>query len=299
MLHPQAERAAALWRQAPPPGDSSFDLPARREQGLRDAAGDLREHVDAVVDVDADGVSCRLFRPRRHAPLLIGLHGGGFVLGEIETHDAHWRRLANRTGWAVLAVDYRRAPEHRYPAACDDVDRALAWARSHGPELAVDAATLAVAGDSAGGQLALVAALRNRSLTAAVLVYPCLDPTGSQPSYGEETGGLTAAEMDWYWRSYLGPEAVIEGELDLLHADLSELPPTLVITAEHDPLRDEGELLVARLSSSGVPASGVRYLGMIHGFWRWPDLFDASELAVRQVAAFLQGVLDDPAAVDE
>lgn len=292
MLHPQAVAAAELWAFGPSPGDTDFDIGARRAEAVRAAQRDAREPVETVRDVDADRVACRLYRPGSPVGLLLGIHGGGFVLGELDTHDAHWRRVANRTRWAVLAVDYRRAPEHRYPAASDDVDAALAWARRNGAALRVDTSRIAVVGDSAGGQLALVAALRCRALAAVALVYPCVDPSGSQPSYHAETGGLTAREMDWYWACYLNGQT--PPELDLLGADLSGLPPTFVLTAEHDPLRDEGELLASRIAESGVPSCATRFLGMIHGFWRWPQLFDASDIAVGQLAAFLDGVTRRP-----
>ena len=285
MLHPQAAKVMELWSLGPSPGDPGFDIDTRRREALAAAALDLREPVGQVSDVDADGVRCRLYRNQTSAGLIVGIHGGGFVLGEIETHDAHWRRVANRTGWAVLAVDYRRAPEHRYPAAVEDVLTAIRWVGRAGPTGGVSSGPLAVVGDSAGGQLALTAALEEPDLAAAALVYPCLDPSGSQPSYRVETGGLTATEMDWYWDAYFGGESAP----DLLGADLSGLPPMLVLTAEHDPLRDEGELLAARIAEAGAPVTATRFLGMIHGFWRWPQLFDASEVAVGQLAAFLHG----------
>ena len=288
MLHPQAVAAAALWAEGPSPGDPDFDISRRRQESLDVAALEAREPVDDLVDVDADGVPCRLYLEDDAAGLIVAIHGGGFVFGDIETHDAHWRRVANRTGWSVLSVDYRRAPEHRYPAAEEDVRTAIAWVRREGSGAGVDPRRLAVVGDSAGGQLALTMALAAPDLVAAALVYPCLDPRGTQPSYRSETGGLTATEMDWYWEAYLdgrpGP--------DLLGADLSGLPPTFVLTAEHDPLRDEGELLAERIAAAGVPVTATRYLGMIHGFWRWPDLFDAADLSVRQLAGFLDGVLE-------
>ncbi len=289
MLHPQAERALALWTLDPRPGQPGFDLEERRAQALTAARLDNREQVDTVVEVDADGVPCRLYRPRPGAPVLVALHGGGWVLGELDTHDAHWRRVANRTGWAVLAVDYRRAPEHVYPAASDDVDSVLAWLGDQGEALDVDISRVAVVGDSAGGQLALVAARRNPGLAAIGLVYPCVDPRGAQPSYRTETGGLTAAEMDWYWQRFTGADLSSE-ELHPLTADLRGLPPTLVLTAEHDPLRDEGERLAERLTAAEVPVTATRYLGMIHGFWRWPELFDAADVAVGQLAGFLDGI---------
>ncbi len=295
MLHPQAELAMALWTLDPRPGEAGFDLDARRALARAAAQLDKREQVDTVTDVDADGVGCRLYRPRVGAPTLVALHGGGWVLGELDTHDAHWRRVANRTGWAVLAVDYRRAPEHVYPAASDDVDAVLGWLRDHGVALDIDTSRVAVVGDSAGGQLALAAARRNPGLAAVALVYPCVDPRGAQPSYRTETGGLTGAEMDWYWQSFTGSDLSSE-ELHPLTADLRGLPPTLVLTAEHDPLRDEGERLAERLAAAQVPVTAVRFLGMIHGFWRWPELFDASDVALGHLVGFLDGVAGRTAA---
>jgi acetyl esterase len=289
VLHPQAEAAAALWALEPSPGSPGFDVDVRRALS-RDLARDAsREDVQVVQDLDVEGVPCRLYRPREGAGVLVALHGGGFVLGDLDTHDPHWRRVANRTGWAVLAVHYRRAPEHLYPAASDDVDTAIGWIRDQAGALDVDSARVALVGDSAGGQLALVAALRNHGLAALALVYPCVDPSGAQPSYRCEVGGLTAAEMDWYWKTYLGGQER-HPELDLLNADLRGLPPTWLLTAEHDPLRDEAELLARRIATAGVSVTATRYLGMIHGFWRWPELFDAADLATGQLGAFLAGV---------
>ena len=291
MLHPQAERAIALWARDPAIGSPGFDIGAERAAARALALAEPKPEVALVANHDADGVPCRLYRPREGAPLLVHAHGGGFVFGDLETHDAHCRRLALATGWAVLAIDYRRAPEHAYPAASDDVDTVLAWATAGADHLGIDAQTCAVIGDSAGGQLALVAALRHPGrFVAAVLVYPCIDPSGRFPSYAASSGGLSTAEMNWYWDCY-APDTAVRShpELRPLDADLSGLPRTLVISAEHDLLVDEDEALAGRLARADVPVTAVRYLGMVHGFFRDPELFDASTAAMDQIAAFLAG----------
>jgi acetyl esterase len=290
MMHPQAIRAEALRATEPSFVDDDFDVDERRRTGRMEGLAEAKDPVEHVVDVDARGVPCRLYRPRPDAPVIVHLHGGGFVFGDLETHDAGCRRLALASGWAVLAVDYRRAPEHRYPAASDDVDTVIDWLRQHGGALGVDTRRLSVLGDSAGGQLALVAGLRRPALSACVLVYPCVDPSGSYPSFRAETGGLTGAEMDWCWEAYSPAGSRVDtAELFPLRAraNLSRLPATMVITAEHDPLRDEGEALAAAIAVAGVTSVSTRYLGMIHGFWRNPQLFDASDVAISQVSAWL------------
>jgi acetyl esterase len=294
MLHPQAAALAALWAEEPSVVDPGFDIESEREAARAAGLAEPRERVDHVADVDAGGVPARLYRPRVGADALVHLHGGGWVFGDLETHDAHCRRLANRTRRAVLAVDYRRAPEHPYPAASDDVDTAVAWLRHHGKQLGVRSSRPAVLGDSAGGQLALVAALRNpQFFSAAVLVYPCVDPAGAQPSYRTETGGLTAQEMDWFWGKYVPSANDRESpELNPLAADdatLTRMPPTLVLTAEHDPLVDEGERLAEALAAAGAPCVATRYLGMIHGFYGHPEVVDAAGAVLDHIAAFLDG----------
>lgn len=289
MIHPQAQRAVELWSSEPSPSDPEFDLAARREASRAAGLAERREDVAAVLGHDADGVPIRVYLHASDAGAAIYLHGGGFALGDLETHDALCRRLVNRSGRALVAVDYRRAPDHQYPSASDDVDTVLRWLETHATEAGLRPGPPVVVGDSAGAQLALVAALRRpAAVSGLALVYPCVDPTGSWPSYAEETGGLTGSDMDWYWSAYL-PDGVVDSraELSPLTADLSGLPPTLVLTAERDPLRDEGEALAQRLADAGVSVTATRYLGMVHGFFRWPDQFDASEQATRQVASFV------------
>jgi acetyl esterase len=207
------------------------------------------------------------------------------VLNDIEVHDAVCRRFTNRAGIPVLSVDYRRPPEHRFPAAPDDVDTVLGWLDRQddlaGPTY--------VHGDSAGGNLALVAALRNPGrFRAQVLIYPFLDPEARFDSYRTAADGFDEREAAWYWQQYVASDD------DLTHPDvapllsdrLDTLPPTLVVTAEHDPLRDEGEHLAARLADLGVEVVATRYIGQVHGFWRHQE-FRAAEPLIRQVAGFL------------
>jgi acetyl esterase len=288
-LHPQARAAVEAYAADLPVTDPSFDIAASRATARDTAAAEPREHVDEVTEIDADGVRCRLYRPAGADGLIVHLHGGGFVFHDIEVHDAAARRLANRSGMAVLSVDYRRPPEHRFPAAPDDVDTALRWLAREAGALGLDGPTY-VHGDSAGGNLALVAALRNPGRFAAVaLLYPFLDPTAGFDSYRTAADGFDATEAAWYWEQYAEPADLGDPGLAPLRSDrLGSLPPTLVVTAEHDPLRDEGEELVRLLAEEGVEVVGTRYLGQIHGFWRHPTAFDAAEPLTRQVAGFLR-----------
>lgn len=262
-----------------------FDLAAHREQVRQANLALPREEVAAVEDLDVDGVPCRLFTPADALPgLVVHAHGGGFVLNDVDVHDAVCRRMANRGRRAVLSVDYRRPPEHRFPAAPDDLDTVVGWLRAGGLP-----GPYAAHGDSAGANLALVAALRNPGFFAVVgLVYPFLDPRGAFPSYVEGApSGFDPTEAAWYWEQYAGPGADLDDpDLAPLRSDrLGTLPPTFVATAEHDPLRDEGEELARLVAETGVETVGIRCLGQTHGFWRHAA-FTASEPLVRQVAGW-------------
>jgi acetyl esterase len=293
-LHPQAVAALELWSVGPQVTDPGFGpdgIAAMRAEAREAAAGEPREHVDRVEDVDADGVPCRLYVPTGADRALLFLHGGGFVFGDLDTHDGQSRRLANRTGSAVLAVDYRRPPEHRFPAAPDDVDTALGWLRAHAADHGVDAGKLVACGDSAGGNLALVVALRNPgALAACVLVYPFIDPDLASASYAATDGGMTREEAAWFWRQYArGPEDLHDPDLAPYLSDrLGTLPPTLVEIAEHHVLADENLELVRRISAADGTVEHETYAGLIHGFWRHPELFDASEESLARIADFLE-----------
>ncbi|MDR6173261.1 acetyl esterase [Nocardioides zeae] len=291
MLHPQARAALEAAAGETPVHDPAFDIADVREAARLEALRQPREDVAEVRDVDADGVPCRLYRPADARPgVVVHLHGGGFVLNDVDVHDAAVRTFANRAGIAVLSVEYRRPPEHRFPAAPDDVDTVVAWLDAHAEAEGLAGPTV-VHGDSAGGNLALVAALRHPGRFAAtVLIYPFLDPTASFASYGTENHGFDPREAAWYWEQYAATPADLEHpDLAPLRSDrLGTLPPTLVVTAEHDPLRDEGEELAARLAEEGVTVVGTRYLGQLHGFWRHTAAYDAAEPLMWQVAGFLR-----------
>ena len=297
MLFPDARRAVEASADDLPVFDPSYDVAAARERARAEASAAPREEVAEVEDLDADGVACRLYRPAgARRGVVVHLHGGGFVLHDVEVHDAAARRLANRSGTTVLSVDYRRPPEDRFPAAPDDVDTVLRWLDREGPSRGLDGPTYAH-GDSAGGNLALVAALRHPGrFRAVVLIYPFLDPTGSSDSYRTAADGFDPREAAWYWQQYAASAADLEDpDLAPLRSDrLGTLPPTLVVTAEHDPLRDEGEELARRLAEAGVEVVATRYLGQVHGFWRHDAAFVAAEPLMRQVAGYL-AVHGDPA----
>jgi len=293
MLHPQARAALdEPVEEALVPGRPGFDLArARAEEQLPSDPG---EQVDHVADIDVGGVACRLFRPRPDAPVALYLHGGGWTFGSVAGAGPLCRALANRAGCAVLAVDYRLAPEHPYPAAIEDVERVLAALPGQAAELEVDASRLAVAGDSAGANIGAGVALRARPAQPFVvqaLIYPVLDLVEDRPSRVEfaQGFGLDRDTGRWHIESYVpSPEDRHRPDVSPLRADdLAGLPPALVITAEYDPLRDEGEAYAARLAEAGVPAVATRYAGMIHGF---VDLtrFDAAEAVLDQVAGALR-----------
>jgi acetyl esterase len=243
----------------------------------------------------------RIYEPlgaERDLPVLVYFHGGGWVVGSLESHDGVCRALAARTPCLVVAVDYRLAPEHRFPVAVDDAWAATAWVAEHARSIGGDPARIAVGGDSAGGNLAAVVALRARDrglrLALQLLVYPVCDDDLDTDSYREwaEGYGLTRAAMGWFWDHYLGPEGHVQGPgpeaCPLQAPDLSGVAPALVLLAEYDPLLDEGEAYAHRLDEAGVPVARRRYEGVIHGFFRMAALTDRASEAHDEAAAALR-----------
>ncbi|MFG2499494.1 alpha/beta hydrolase [Streptomyces sp. NPDC048441] len=230
-------------------------------------------------------------------PLIVFFHGGGWVLCDLDTHDGLCRELAARTGAVVVSADYRRAPEHPFPAADDDAYAVTEWAADHARELGCDPARLVVAGDSSGGNLAAATALRARDtgggppIAAQLLMYPVLDHRlegESASSYA--TGHFhTTAHMRWYWNQYLGPDGDPVAASPGLAPDLSGLPPALLILADCDPLRDEGLAYARRLAQVGVPAEVRLFPGVFHGFLGAVGVLPEATAALESMAGWLEG----------
>lgn len=255
------------------------------------------ECVDIAIPLADRVLPARLYRPidAQSRGVTVFFHGGGFVIGNLDTHDHVCRDLCAGSGSAVIAIDYRLAPEHRFPAAVDDCLAAVRWVEQHADALALDPARIVVAGDSAGGNLAAVTALRIRdeggpALRAQVLVYPVTDyHTPPTRSYIENQSGysLTRAAMIRFWNDYLANERdIVNSHCCPLRApSLADVPRALVVTAEFDPLRDEGEAYANRLFDAGVRTTLWRYDGLIHGFLRMgPACAKAREALLRTAA---------------
>ena len=300
-LHPQYE---AMLRALPADAPPLVELPvaSAREmfRAMQPEAPEIA--VRAVLHADAQGVPVRVYRPTGDGPfpVVMMFHGGGWVIGDLATADCQSRQVCSAVPAVVVSVDYRLAPEHPFPAAPEDCYVATAWAARHGGEFGGDVRRLAVAGDSAGGNLAAVVAqlARDRAgprIAFQLLVYPVADGRLRSASYKENAEGymLTAESMRWFWNHYaptteqrLHPHAS-----PLLAADLANLPPALVMTAEFDPLRDEGEAYADALAAAGVPARKLRYDGFIHGFFSHTRTIAATRPAFADACAALREAL--------
>jgi acetyl esterase len=264
----------------------------------------VHEVVDRTLPGSAGPVPIRVYRPNAAstAPALVYFFGGGWTLGSLDTSDGVCRTLANAAGCLVVAVGYRLAPEAKFPAAVHDCFAATAWLAEHGGQIGVDPTRMAVGGDSAGGNLAaavtLLARDRGVGLAGQLLVYPNTDRFADTPSRREATDPamFNRTSVAWYWGHYLSSEE--DGRDPLaspLRADsLAGLPPALLITAEYDPLRDEGELYGRRLADAGVPVTLARYDGMAHGFFTMGGTLDAAKVALEQAAEHLRRWFGSP-----
>jgi acetyl esterase len=293
-LHPHARAAMQVQRRVPL---TMASVPEARRSMVQATPAEVGPgpEIRSVLPVDAGGVPARLYRNggQDPAPVVLYAHGGGWVMGDLDTHDGLCRHLAAASGWAVLSVDYRLAPEHPYPAPLDDLWRALAWIRGPGAARhGLDPARVAVAGDSAGGHLAAVTARRARdakiALAGQILICPVIDPAADYPQL--DGYGLGREEMRFFWDAYAPPGVDRDHpDLDPMRADLAGLPPAMVITAELDVLCAEAERYAAALLAAGVPVTATRYQGLVHNFPRKLALFDAAHVALAQLAAALRG----------
>ena len=304
-LHPQAQAfidTINAMTQRPP----SELTPELARQGSSDLVPSPQESVAAVTDFYMPGGAAQPLRARAYPPrdagagplpLVLFLHGGGWLTGDLDTHDATCRALAKASGCKVVALGYRLAPEHKFPAGLEDCDAALRWLVAHAHDLDIDASRIAVCGDSAGGNLAAALTLVARErggprIAYQVLVYSVTHHAFDTPSYCDyaEHHLLTRDGMRWNWAHDLPDTASGQDPLasPLLAPDLRGLPPALVITAECDPLRDESEAYARRLADAGVAVELRRYDGMLHAFLAMGHEFDHGRAAVAHAGTALK-----------
>lgn len=265
---------------------------------LKDLIGpgpELAEVEDVQVPVTDGSVLVRVLRPTDSPRgVLVYVHGGGWVIGSADDYDALCRLLAQRTGFTTVLVEYRKAPEHRYPVAVEDCWTALAWVDAHRAELAPAGTPLVVGGDSAGGNLTAVLTQRARAaggpaIDVQVLIYPVVDCDLDTPCYTDPENQLMLdrTAMAWFWDHY-APDPASRPETDASPGrvpDLAGLPPAVVLTAEHDVLRDEGEEYARRLAEAGVPVRHQRFAGQMHGFFQLVNLLPSSAAGIDYVVA--------------
>jgi acetyl esterase len=231
-----------------------------------------------------------------YRPLLVFVHGGGWVLGDLDSHDSICRRLARDTGAVVASVDFRRAPEHRFPGPVEDVFASLKWLHENATDLAIDPRRIAIAGDSSGGNLAGAAALMARDrggppIAFQALLYPVTDhrlDSKSFNDFGESGGFLTRAKMQWYWQQYVGEQDRSHPYVSLVDAELHSLPRALIIVAECDPLRDEGTAYAERLRIAGNDVTLVNYDGAFHGFLLLAEVLEIAEVASKRTCDWIK-----------
>jgi acetyl esterase len=307
-VHPQARqildaKAAAgappLWELSPDEARAGVDANAV----VIGAGPDLASVRDIVIPSPAGGIKARVYSPATDAPgVIVYFHGGGWVVGSLDGWDASCRALAAASGCDVVSVDYRLAPEHVFPAAVDDAFDALVWVASDGRGGLAGGRPVVVAGDSAGGNLAAVCALRARDaggppLAMQLLVYPVTDSDLERRSYLQYDGNeliLNRRDMVWFWDHYApDPAARVHPDASPLRArDLSGLPPAYVITAEHDPLREEGFDYADRLRSARVPVEHRHFGSQIHAFFTFVNVLEDADKAVADAGCAIRAAVE-------
>jgi acetyl esterase len=311
MLHPQARALLNLIEEKGLPPTHTL-TPAQARHWYRERRFVTQPQPPEVAlmrELRANGplgdIALRLYRPLGSTagqllPVLVYYHGGGWVIGDLESHDTLCRQLANGSGCAVLAVDYRMGPEHRFPAAVDDALAATRWVRANAASLQLDASRMAVGGDSAGGNLAAVVAIAARDagdlpIAFQLLIYPATDMRRGAPSHQSNGQGylLTSDTITYFHDHYIDDA---RHDLDwraspLLHPDLSRLPPAFILTAGYDPLRDEGLQYAQALTEAGSKAALVCFERQIHGFITMGKVLDEANVAVSLCASQLRQAL--------
>ncbi len=304
-LDPQAQLILDLAERSTRPLLESLDPPAARIQYaemVAAAAGDPPGGVevqDGSIPGPGDEMPTRLYRPENVTgplPILVYFHGGGFVIGDLDTHDIPCRRLCLSAGCLVVSVDYRLAPEHPFPAPVDDAWAATRWVVDHATDLGGDPSLVAVGGDSAGGNLAAVVCHLAKqdgapALVSQLLIYPGTDATGGMPSHKTLGHGyrLTNELMDWFTAHYFsgGGDRRAFNVSPLFADEFAGLAPAVVLIAGYDPLKDEGRAYADKLRGAGVPTEFIEYEGMIHGFITMGGLVDAANEALEQCGVAL------------
>ena len=306
-LDPQIETLLNLVKKAGLPELWTLTPDQAREQyAMRVRNAEVKQSIHRTQDRRIPGpgsdIALRIYWPREARegelfPVLLWLHGGGFVIGSLDTHDSACRMLATQAECMVVSVDYRLAPEFRFPAAVDDCQAALRWLALHASEIGADAQRIAVGGDSAGANLATVIAIAARDdghpkVAFQLLIYPCTAPEPETPSQHKFAEGylLTRNAIVWFYKQYQRSQRDSNDWrfAPLLKDDLSNLPPSLVLVAGYDPLRDEGIDYAKRLIEAGNRVTLVNYEGMIHGFYLTGGVVDGAKRAVAQSAAALR-----------
>ena len=294
----KASGAPEMWELTPDQARAEY---LRRTERVR-ADVDIYRVEDRQIPGPVQPIKVRIYTPQASQeqaslPVLVWYHGGGFVIGDLDSHDSACRALANQTECLVVAVDYRLAPEHKFPGAVEDCEAALHWVAAHATELGGDPGRIAVGGDSAGGNLAAVVALLAREkggpkLCFQLLIYPCVAPEPETPSHHQFAEGylLTRKTITWFFKQYLrsSKDTLDPRYAPLEEKDLSSLPPSLVIVAGFDPLRDEGVDYAKALIEAGNKVTLSNYEGMIHGFYLMGGMIDKANQAIEESAQHLK-----------
>ena len=276
---------------------ASYDAMAQ----FRAAPEEVHTVENRTIPGPAGEIPIRIYTPEGTGPLpvLVFFHGGGWTIGTLDSHDGVCRALTNQAQCIVVSVDYRLAPEHKFPAAVEDAYAATVWVAQNAASISGNPERIAVGGDSAGGNLAAVVSQMARDkdgpkLVYQLLIYPATDyfiPGTASISENGQGYFLTYDSMVWFWNHYATSEEDAYNPMmaPLRATDFHNLPPALVITAEYDPLRDEGEMYAAKLQEAGVPVTATRYNGMIHGFFSMANIMDQAKVAIAEAAAALHG----------